>query len=318
MTAYVFKRLVLFVPTLVIVSIMVFAAVRLIPGDPAESLLGDSTSANSSNAAYEAMRERLGLNQSIPEAYVDWVQGLLVGDLGTSLRTGTAVSDTFKQRLPVTAEVALLSLIMTVVVALPLGVLSAVKAGGWMDYAIRFPAVFLMAMPHFWLAVLAVLIPFQLLGYAAPLSYHSFLADPVSNMRSVIAPVIVMSLTASAPIIRMARANLLDVLSSDFVRTARAKGLGGTRVVSRHALPNALIPTIEVILSRVPVLLGGVIVMETVFALPGLGRSMVDAVRWRDYTTLQALVLFNAVLVLAMNLFTDLIYSWIDPRVRYG
>lgn len=317
MTAYIVKRLLLFLPTLVLVSIMVFASVRLIPGDPAEALLSDSTSAGSSSEAYQAMRQRLGLDRPAPEAYLDWAGGILTGDLGTSLRTGDAVSKTFAQRLPVTLEVALLSLVMTVVVALPLGVLAAVRAGKWPDYAIRLPAVFLMAMPHFWVAVLAILIPFQLWQYAPPLTFRPFMDDPVSNLRSVIAPVTVMSLTAAAPIIRMARANLLEVLASDFVRTGRAKGLHGRRVVLRHALPNALIPTLEVILSRVPVLLGGVIVMETVFALPGLGRSMVDAVRWRDYTMLQALVLFNAALVLGMNLFTDLAYSWIDPRVRY-
>lgn len=317
MTAYILKRITLFVPTLLLVSLLVFSSVRLIPGDPAEALLSDSTGGGVSSTAYDAMRERLGLNQSFPEAYGRWLAGIATGDLGTSLRTGVPVSETFRQRLPLTMELTVLSLVMTVAIALPLGVVAAIRAGGWLDYAIRLPAVFLMAIPHFWLAVLVVMIPLQLWGYAAPRNDLPFLDDPLSNLRSVIPPVVVMSLTASAPIIRMTRTNLMDVLSEDYVRTARAKGLPGRRVVFGHALRNALIPTSEVILSRVPVLLGGVIVMETVFALPGLGRAMVDSVTWRDYTTLQALVLFSAALVLSINLVSDLAYSWLDPRVRY-
>ncbi len=315
MGPYIIQRVSLFVPTLLLLSVLVFASIRLIPGDPAEALLADS--GGGSSVAYEAMRERLGLNQSFLAGYVDWISGIVQGDLGTSLRTGDAVINTFRQRFPVTIELAALSLGMTVVIALPLGVLAAIRAGGAVDYAVRFPSVLLDAIPNFWLAVLAVMIPFQLFGYAPPLNYVPLTEDPVSNLRSLLPPVIVMSLSASAPIIRMTRANVLEVLSEDYMRTAHAKGLGGTYTVFRHALPNAMIPTLEVIVSRIPVLLGGVIVMETVFALPGLGRSMVDAVNWRDYTMLQALVLFSAFLVLFFNLIADLAYSWLDPRVRY-
>lgn len=322
MAGYITKRLLLFVPTLLAISLLVFTTIRIIPGDPAASLLadggGNAGSGASSTASYEAMRERLGLNEPFLKAYVSWLSGVMQGDLGTSMRTGEAVSAQFGQRLPLTMELTVLALVLSIAIGLPAGVLSAVRAGRWADYFVRFPTVLLMAVPNFWLALLVLIVPFQVFGYSPPLNYHSLTADPLSNLRTVLPPAIVVGIGSSALIIRMTRTSLLDVLSEDYVRTARAKGLGERLVVYRHAMKNALIPTLEIILGRVPALLGGVVVMETVFALPGLGRSLVDAVNWRDYTSLQALVVFNAAIVLAVNLIADVLYAWLDPRVRYG
>jgi peptide/nickel transport system permease protein len=322
MAAYILKRTILCIPTLLAISLLVFTTIRIIPGDPAAALLadggGNAGSGASSSASYEAMRERLGLNEPYLEAYWSWLSDVAQGDLGRSMRTGEEVSAQLSQRLPLTMEVTVFALVLSVVIGLPAGVVSAVRSGRWPDYAVRIPTVLLMAVPNFWLALLVLIVPFQLFGYSPPLNYVSLSADPVSNLRTVLPPAIVVGIGSSALIIRMTRTSLLDVLSEDYVRTARAKGLGERVVVYRHALKNALIPTLEIILGRVPALLGGVVVMETVFALPGLGRSLVDSVNWRDYTSLQALVVFNAAIVLAFNLFADVLYAWLDPRVRYG
>jgi peptide/nickel transport system permease protein len=322
MAAYILKRTILCIPTLLAISLLVFTTIRIIPGDPAAALLadggGNAGSGASSSASYEAMRERLGLNEPYLEAYWSWLSDVAQGDLGRSMRTGEEVSAQLSQRLPLTMEVTVFALVLSVVIGLPAGVVSAVRSGRWPDYAVRIPTVLLMAVPNFWLALLVLIVPFQLFGYSPPLNYVSLSADPVSNLRTVLPPAIVVGIGSSALIIRMTRTSLLDVLSEDYVRTARAKGLGERVVVYRHALKNALIPTLEIILGRVPALLGGVVVMETVFALPGLGRSLVDSVNWRDYTSLQALVVFNATIVLAFNLFADVLYAWLDPRVRYG
>ena len=317
MSAYILKRILLFFPTLLAISVIVFVMIRVIPGDPALALVRDD-GGSGSRGAYEELRQRLGLDLSYVEAYWLWISGAVQGDLGQSMRTNEAVSEQFRNRLPLTMEITLFSLVTAVGVGIPAGILAAVRAGRLTDYAIRFPTVLFMAIPTFWLALLVLIIPFQLFGYYPPLNYLDFHIDPVSNLRSVLPAALIIGVSSSAVIIRMTRTSLLEVLSEDYVRTAHAKGLRGRTVITRHVMKNALIPTLEIIMGRLPALLGGVVLLETVFALPGLGRATVDAVTWRDYTALQSLVVFNAGLVLVVNLLSDVLYAWLDPRVRYG
>jgi peptide/nickel transport system permease protein len=318
MYGYILRRTILIIPTLLIVSLLVFALMRMVPGDAATALLSDADTGAGGGATLEYLRDKLGLNKPFHEAYVSWLGGVLTGDLGNSLRTGDPVIAQITRRLPVSLELTLLSMAVGILIGVPAGIISAVKSDGIIDYTARFFSVGAQSLPNFWLGIMLILIPFQLWGYAPPINYVSFSEDPLTNLRIMLPPALALGAGISAAILRMTRTNLLEVIRSDYIRTARAKGLGERVVIIRHALRNALIPSVEIIMSQFGRLLSGVVIIEVIFGLPGLGRATVDAITWRDYVSLQSFVLFAALTVLTLNIVTDMLYAWLDPRIRYG
>jgi peptide/nickel transport system permease protein len=313
MHLYLARRLLLVIPTLIGVSMIVFLLVRLLPGDAVTMLLQEYAYAKD----VEEMRARLGLDRPIYVQYLDWIGGVLQGDLGTSLRNKTPVAEELLGRMPVTAELGLLAMLIGLVVAIPVGVISAVRQDTWSDYLGRSTAIGLLAIPAFWLGTLVITLPSVWWGWTPPLRYTRLLDDPAKNLGHVIIPAIILGLGLSGTLMRLTRAQMLEVLRQDFVRTAAAKGLAERAVVMRHALKNAFIPVLTLLGLQVSILVGGTVVLESVFVLPGMGRYLLEAVQYRDYPVIQGLNLIFAVVIIVANLVVDLLYGWLDPRVRY-
>lgn len=313
MHLYLARRLLLVVPTLIGVSVVVFALVRMLPGDAVAMLLQDYAYARDA----EEMRARLGLDRPVYVQYVEWLGAVLQGDLGVSLRSKTPVAQELASRIPVTAELGLLAMLVGLAVALPIGVLSAVKQDTWPDYLARSGAIGMLAIPSFWLGTLVITLPSMWWGWTPPLRYTRLLDDPARNLGHVIIPAIILGLALSGALMRLIRAQMLEVLHQDFVRTAAAKGLTDRAVVFRHALKNTFIPIVTLLGLQVSVLVSGTVVLESIFVLPGMGRFLLEAVQYRDYPAIQALNLIFASAIVLANLVVDLLYVWLDPRVRY-
>ncbi len=313
MHLYLARRLLLVIPTLIGVSMVVFLLVRLLPGDAVTMLLQDYAYAKDA----DELRAKLGLDRPIYVQYVDWLGGVVRGDLGTSLRNKSPVAEELLGRMPVTAELGLLGMLVGLIIAIPIGVLAAVRQDTWADYVSRSTAIGFLAIPSFWLGTLVITLPSVWWGWTPPLRYTALLDDPAKNLGHVILPAIILGLALSGALMRLTRAQMLEVLRQDFVRTAAAKGLDERAIVFRHALKNAFIPVLTLLGLQVSILVGGTVVLESVFVLPGMGRYLLEAVQYRDYPVIQGLnLIFAAVIVLA-NLLVDLLYGWLDPRVRY-
>jgi peptide/nickel transport system permease protein len=315
MRAYVLKRVLSLVPTLVGVTILVFLMVRMIPGTVVDQLIGTEARVDESTKA--AMRAFFGLDQPLHVQYWNWFSGLLRGDLGQSWRSGLPVSKMIFDRLAVTAELGLLALAVSLLVGIPLGILSAVRENTGLDHVVRVVSLFSLSIPIFWQAAMLILALSLWFNWVPPVEYAPPTRDPLGNLKQMILPAIVLGTVVAAQVMRMTRSSLLEVLRHDYVRTARAKGLAERLVVSRHALGNALIPIITVIGVQVGYLLGGAVVTEEVFTLPGVGRLVLNAVYERDYPLVQGTILFIAVLFMLSNLAVDLLYAYLDPRIRY-
>ncbi len=314
MSRYLVRRLLLLVPTLIGVSMVVFVLVRLLPGDAASLQLQD---AKSSAADEAALRAQLGLDKPIYLQYADWLGSLLHGDLGHSFRSKQPIAQELSARIPVTLELGITALIIAAIVATTIGVISAVRQDTWMDYASRSAAIALLAIPAFWLGTLVVTLPSVWWHWTPPLQYVRFSQDPVKNLSIVIVPALILGLGLSGGLMRLVRTQMLEVLRQDFIRTASAKGLAEQAVIARHALKNALIPALTVLGIQVGLLVSGTVVLESIFVLPGMGRYLLEAVQSRDYPAIQALNLIFATLIVVTNLVVDLLYGWLDPRVRY-
>jgi peptide/nickel transport system permease protein len=310
--AYIVRRLLLTVPILFIVSIMVFSMINLLPGDPATVILGPEAP----ESAKEAMREELGLNDPIPIQYVNWLGGVLQGDLGDSLVDGVPVLTLILQRLPATIELAIGTFLVALVISVTAGILSASKRGTWVDYISTGFALGGISIPHFWLGMMFIVVFAVGLGWFPASGYEPFFEDPVANLSAMVLPVLATGLRQSGELMRMLRSSLLEELGSDYVRTALSKGLSQRLVVIRHAVRNALIPFVTASGLQVAGLLGGLVVTETVFQIPGLGRLVVDSILSRDFTTVQGAVLVIALIVILVNLLVDILYTMIDPRTR--
>jgi peptide/nickel transport system permease protein len=305
----------LFVPTLIGVSVVVFVLVRLLPGDATTLLLQD---AKSSAADEAVLRHQLGLDQPLIVQYVDWAATLARGDLGRSLKSRNPVSDELGGRIPVTLELGLLALVIAIGIAIPIGVLSAARQDTWADYVSRSAAIGLLAIPGFWLATLVVTLPSVWWGWTPPLRYTRLFDDPTKNLSQVIIPAIILGLGLSGGLMRLIRTQMLEVLRQDFVRTAAAKGLSEHTIVLRHALKNAFIPAMTALGLQVSLLISGTVVLESIFVLPGMGRYLLESVQARDYPAVQGLNLLFATVIILSNLLVDLLYGWLDPRVRYS
>jgi peptide/nickel transport system permease protein len=309
--AFLIRRLLLTLPILFIVSVVCFSLINLIPGDPATVILGPEAS----EQAKEQMREQLGLNKPIVVQYVDWLGGVLHGDLGKSLVDGTPVSQLILQRLPVTLELALGTFLVSLTIAVVAGILSASKRGTWVDYVSTGFALGGISIPHFWLGMMFIIIFAVNLGWLPASGYVPFFEDPAANIAVMILPVLATGLRESAELMRMLRSSLLEELGSDYVRTAFSKGLSRRVVVIRHAVRNALIPFVTASGLQIAALLGGLVVTEQVFQLPGVGRLIVESILERDYTVVQGAVLTVTIIVILINVLVDLLYAVIDPRI---
>ncbi|MDE0273704.1 MAG: ABC transporter permease [Gammaproteobacteria bacterium] len=315
MQAFVTRRLLALVPTLVFASLIVFVSMRLIPGDVIDLMLAQNDlSTDHDRAAIEAA---LGLDQPMHVQYFRWIGGVLEGDLGRSLWQNTPVTEQLAATLPITFELGFLALIVALTVALPIGVYSALKQDTLGDYAARSFSLVMLAIPSFWLGTLVMVFPSVWWRWSPALEYTPFFEDPLNNLAHMIVPAVLLGLSLSAVTMRMTRTMMLEVLRQDYIRTARAKGLNETRVVARHALRNGLIPVVTLIGLQAPLLIGGAVILEQIFVVPGMGLLLLEAVFQRDYPVISGVFLVVGFGVLVINLLVDLSYGWLDPKVRH-
>ncbi len=313
MTSYLVRRLALLIPVLWGAGTLVFVLLRLLPGDAVTTLLADSQNAGD----IEQLRRELGLNEPLAVQYVQWLGKAVTFDFGDSLLSRRPVLAELRQALPISAELALIATSITILVAVPGGVLAAARQDSVLDYAARILSALFLATPSFWLGTLALVLPAYYFGWIPPLKYTPLLDDPLTNLEQFLLPGAILGLGSAAVALRMMRSQMLEVLRQDYIRTARAKGLRGAKAIRRHAVPNALIPLVALFGNEFARLLGGTVIIETIFNLPGVGRLTVDAVTKRDYPQVEANVLFFALFFVLINLLIDLLYVFLDPRVRY-
>ncbi|MBI3936462.1 MAG: ABC transporter permease [Betaproteobacteria bacterium] len=318
MLRYTVQRILLMIPTLVGVAILVFFLLRLMPGDPvATMLLGDAGGANIPKEVIEQERARLGLDQPLWVQFFKWFFGVLHGDFGYSMWTGKPVAYEVGIRLELSLQVAIMATILAVLLALPLGTLSAIFKDTWIDQTIRVFSIAGLAVPSFWLGMIVILLLLTYFSWIPPLTFTSLWENPWENLAQLIWPALTVGYRYSAVSTRMMRSSILEVLQEDYIRTARAKGVAERWVVARHAMRNALLPVVTVIGLEFAFLIGGLVVTEQVFNLNGIGRLFVQAVARSDYTMIQALVLLVSVFFVLINFVTDLLYAFLDPRIRY-
>ena len=314
MGAYVLQRLVSTIPVLFLVSAAVFSLIHLTPGDPVTIMLGEERD----QRVIDATRRELGLDQPVPIQYAAWLGRVLQGDLGRSIRSKQPVTELIGQRLPATIQLAMFSIVLALTIALPAGVISAVKRGTLIDAVATTISLLGVAVPSFFLGILLIFVLSLQLRWLPPTGYVSPAVDPVTNLKLMLMPAITLGAGAAAVITRIARSSLLEVLDQEYVRTARAKGLREALVVRRHALKNAMIPVVTVTGLSAGHLLGGAVIVEQIFALPGVGRLAVENIFNRDFPVVQGVVLLLAVIFLAVNFVVDLLYAALDPRIKYG
>jgi peptide/nickel transport system permease protein len=317
MQTYIAKRLLLIVPTLLGVAALVFLIMRVIPGDVALLILGGDQAARIDPKQLENMRRQLGLDQPLLVQFGEWLWGVVRFDFGKSLWTGRPVVEEVLIRLPLSLELAFLATMLSVLIAIPLGMLAAVRQDTWVDYLVRVVSIGGLAIPSFWVGILCILFLVIYFGWGPPLEFTPPWVDPWANLQQMIWPVVTVGYRYAAVTTRMTRSTVLEVLREDYIRTAWAKGLRDRAVVIRHALKNAMLPVITLIGTEFAFLIGGLVVTETVFTLNGVGRFVVDAVAHRDYPVVQALVFLIAFWFVIVNLLIDLTYAWFDPRIRY-
>jgi peptide/nickel transport system permease protein len=315
---YLARRAIYAAVTLLGVSLSIFAILRILPGDPLVAILGVEGHAQMKPADRERIMADLGLSDPLAVQYVRWLADIAAGRLGKSFFRGDTVAELIRHRGPISAEIGVFALLVSWLVGLPVGILSAFKPNSLPDGLARALSVLFIAIPGFWLGILVVLGLLFWFGYKAPIIIVHLWHSPWQNLQIVAGPALVLGLAQGAYIARMSRSCLLEVISEDFVRTARAKGLREWLVVMRHALPNALLPVITISGVLLGFVLGGSVAVEQAFGVPGLGRALVTAVIERDVIVVQNLVLFYAVIFVAVNVLVDLSYAWLDPRIRYS
>ena len=317
MRAYIIRRLLLIIPTLFILSILVFLSVRFIPGDVIDAMVGDMQYL-AGDIDREALERRLGLDLPVWVQYGRWMGGILLrGTLGNSLLGYWSVEEKIIGRLPVTLELGVLAILIGLVIALPVGIYSAIRQDTVADFLGRSLAVIGLATPNFWLGIMVMIYPALWWGWAPPLELVSLTEDPLGNLAVFLIPSLILGTASAAETMRMTRTMMLEVLRQDYIRTAWSKGLRERAVVIRHTIKNALIPVVTLIGLQLPILVGGAVIMENIFNLPGLGRLMLVALNDRDYTMVSGVNLFFATGVVLINLLIDLLYAYLDPRVRY-
>jgi peptide/nickel transport system permease protein len=313
---YVLRRVLLALPTLLGITLVVFGAVRFLPGNVLDSLLG--TDAHLINAETRTeMEKRYGFNQNIASQYIVWVSDLGHGNLGRSFISGRPVLMDLGPRIPVTVELSLLGIVISLLISLPVGILAAVKQNSFIDYVARSVSIASLSIPSFWLGLVVIVFGFILFRWTPPLQYTPPWQDVATNLKILWVPALILGTALSGVTMRYTRTTMLDILNFDYVRTGRSKGLSERIVVLRHALPNALIPVVTVVGLQVPLLVGGTVVLEQIFSIPGMGSYLLNSIQQRDYPVVQAIVLMTAAVVVITNLVVDLAYAVLDPRIEY-
>jgi peptide/nickel transport system permease protein len=314
MGQYLIRRLLLAAITIIGVSFIVFAILRMVPGGVENAILGEQATPEQ----FAALRHQLGLDQPIPVQYVTWLKGVLHGDLGSSLVTHRVIAGDIRDRLPVTIELGMMAMFVSILIAVPVGLIAAMRQDTMGDYVARSLSIALLSIPGFWIGTLVITFGARLFGYAPPLTYVSPWVEPFANLQIMIPPAIILGAGLSGAVMRLTRTQMLDVLRQDYIRTAWAKGLRERTLVYRHALRNAAIPVVTIIGIQVPILLGGTVILEQIFGVPGVGRYLITGVSQRDFPAIQAVILMLAVIVVITNLVVDLTYSFLDPRVKFS
>jgi peptide/nickel transport system permease protein len=316
MRRYLIRRLLQGIPVLFVVSLLVFLVLNLLPGDPVMARQGAFMDANYTQLI-ATLKSQMGLDRPIPERYAIWVWHALQGDFGVSYITQNSVSGLIAQKLPATLELTVVSLALALLVALPAGILAALRRNSWLDLAVTGFVTMGLAIPGFWLGMMLMILFSVQIGLLPAVGYVPLTENPGDNLRHVVMPAVTLAIILAAPVMRFLRSSLLEVLGQEYITTARSKGLAQAVVISRHALANALIPTITVIGLQFANLLSGVVIIEWLFAWPGMGWLTVDAVQNRDYSVVQASVILMATGFVLVNLVVDVLYAVFDPRIRY-
>lgn len=312
MLLFILRRILIAIPTLILVSMFVFALQKLLPGDPILVMAGEDRDPE----VIALLREKYRMNEPIPMQYLYWAGDVLRGDLGISLRTNEPVLDLIAAKLPVTIQLALMSMIFAFLIGIPAGILSAVRKGTWVDWLANLVALSGLSIPNFWLGIMLILLVSVNLGWLPASGYESIFVDPVRSLQTMIMPAFVLGTGLAATLMRHTRSSMLGVLSADYIRTARAKGLTGRQVVLKHSFRNALLPVITLTALLFGELLAGAVLTEQIFTIPGFGKLIVDAVFNRDYAVVQGVVLCTAVGFLLMNLVADVLSVMLNPRMR--
>jgi peptide/nickel transport system permease protein len=313
---YLLKRFLLMLPTLFGVALVTFLLIRVIPGDVVELRYSGDRGAVSQEIL-DRERARIGLDKPVWQQFFAWITGVVQLDFGTSMWTGAPIWDEIKLRFTLSLQLAIMATLVAVTLAIPLGVLSALKQDTWIDYAVRIFSIAGLSMPSFWLGIVMILVMLVAFKWLPPMVYTPFWVNPVQNLAQLIWPALAVGYRYSAVATRMTRSAMLEVLREDYIRTARAKGLMQKLILSRHALKNAMLPVLTVVALEFAFLIGGLVVTEQVFNLNGIGLLFVQAVAHRDYTLLQALVMLVAGAFIIVNFLMDIAYAWLDPRIRY-
>ena len=319
MRNYIIKRLLLFIPTVIAVSMALFAILRILPGDVAAVIIqaGDPEVTITEEERIR-VTEELGLNRPVHIQYAEWMWGVLRFDLGDSFIIKRPVMEFVKLQVPVTLQVAFLSAILVAVISIPIGVLAAVYQDQWPDYILRGAAILGLAMPSFFIALLTVLILSRFFHWMPPFGFVHLWQDPWVSFQQLLFPALCIGFHSSGSMMRMTRGQMLEVLRDDYIRTARAKGLAERSVIIKHALRNAMLPVVTLFGFQIAFLLGGTVVIEIIFSIPGMGQQLIEATLLRDFPIVQTYVLYIAVIAMLSNLLVDLTYAWLDPRISYA
>ncbi len=312
MYTYIAKRLLVAIPTVLIISVFVFSLQKLLPGDPILAMAGEERDPQ----VLEHLREKYRLNDPVPIQYFHWLGGVLQGDLGISLRTNQPVTELIAEKLPVTIQLAIMAIFFAFAIGIPMGILAAVKKNTVFDYLANFVALSGLSIPNFWLGIMLILLVSVRLGWLPASGYEPFFSDPVRSLQTMIMPAFVLGNALAATLMRHTRSAMLSVLSADYIRTARAKGLAERAVVLEHSFRNALLPIVTLSALLFGELLAGAVLTEQIFTIPGFGKLIVDAVFNRDYAVVQGVVLCTAVGFILMNLLADILYFVLNPRMR--
>ena len=320
MRDYILRRVLLVIPSVFVLTVLVFGMVRLLPGDVVDTIAAQLSGGRGGEidpALKERIRKDLGLDRPIYIQYFVWVGEIVRGDLGASLLTKIDIVEDIKRRFPITFELVIFTLVLMVLWGLSIGIFSAIRQDSWMDYVLRSVAILGLSVPFFWTAVLLLLFGSLWFNWSPPWGVNEFFDDPWLNIQQFFFPAIILAVSQGSQVARMTRATVLEVMRQDYIRTARAKGLVDRAILMRHALKNAMIPVVSLIGINFAFALGGTVVLEQIWGLPGMGQLMLAAIKQRDYPVIQGVILFTGTLVMIINLLVDLSYGWLNPRIRY-
>ena len=318
MRQYAIKRIILFVPTVLLVTMIAFIVMAVLPGDPAIAILEGDGGGQYTQQDLENLREKLGTNRNVFVQYGSWIGGVVQGDFGNSLWFNSPVMGELGDRIPVTVELAVLSILMSVVIAVPLGIISAIKPDSPLDYGSRIFTLIGIAIPNFLAAVLMILFLLKVFNWLPSLGYVDLWDDPAKNLSQMFFPAFALALYEMAFIARVTRSSMMEIIREDYMRTARSKGLAERVVLFRHGLKNAILPILTISGWQFGRLFGGTVVIETIFLVPGMGRILIEAVQHRDFPLIQAAIVIIGMAIVSINLLVDLLYGWLDPRIRYA